>query len=109
MLSSVSGRNPVVTVKAFAVEMECRPTTSTVRGPTAAVRLIDIVAMAVPFGWTATGPNWFSGAPPTEIPGPNLAVVPLGKVVLAPVIVTCNVKPVPPEAGLREKLGDALM
>src|SRR3954447_11959300 len=63
------------------------------------------VAMAVPFGCTATGPNWPSGAPPTEMPGPKLAVVPFGNVVFAPVMATCTVAPCTPELGVSAKLG----
>src|SRR5688572_5427402 len=62
--------------------------------------------MAVPLPCTATGPEVPAAAPPTEMPGPKLAVVvPEGKLVPTGIMVTLIVEPVPPEAGESVKLG----
>src|ERR671913_475753 len=63
------------------------------------------VAMAVPFGCTTTGPAVFAAAPPTDIPGPKFAVVPTGKTVFEPVIVTCTTAPWAPVVGASENDG----
>jgi hypothetical protein len=89
ILSSVSVRVPVMTVNAFACVMISTPATVTDLEPNAALEFMTNVAIAVPLDCTAMGPFAPSGAPPTEMPAPKLAVVPpTGNVVLAPVIVT---------------------
>jgi hypothetical protein len=76
-------------MKAFGRERVSVPLTVTARAPIVADGLMMSVAIAVPFACTATGPLAPSGAPPTEMPAPKLAVVaPSGKVVFEPAIVT---------------------
>src|SRR5579864_4618413 len=49
---------------------------------------------------TVTGPGWPSVPPPTDVPGPNVAiVVPCTKCVYAPIIATCNEIPALPLLG----------
>ena len=88
-LIKVSIRGPEVTMKAFGSESVSVPLTVTGRAPIVADGFMRSVAIAVPFGCTATVPFAPSGAPPTEMPAPKLAVVaPGGKVVFEPAIVT---------------------
>jgi len=96
------------TVKPFVIESVSPPvTTVTLLGPSVAVSLIEIFAVALVALTTVTGPAAPAAAPSTEMSEPKVACdTPLTKFVYLPLIVTVRVCPCSPVLGETDVIVD---